>query len=252
MDDVIKTSAATSVDAFEPSLWHYIGQFQARYALTALVDQVANDRMAGRRADYPVVLLTGTNGSGRRTLARSLHLAFGNLDFKEPALTLGTNETVADFFGESTEHTTFYIPNFTKLSVPAASQLISAIRDGICYKYFFFSKDKETIYVGNRLIILSTERDNPIAPDILKLVSVRCDLSRNTKLQIMDILQQRAAFLNWRVSEETLDLIAHNSQHNPGRAIKMLQNSYMVMRANTMDGNVIDITHTKKALASQV
>lgn len=76
---------ATSVHDYVPSLWHVVGQFSARVALTALVDQFHNDTIAGRWPRYPSVLITGKMGMGRRHLAQALHHAFGNAEWREPA-----------------------------------------------------------------------------------------------------------------------------------------------------------------------
>ena len=91
MTDTNRT-IATSVNEYEPSLWHFIGQLRAQFALMALVDQYYHDRSTGRNPKYPAILLTGNFGTGRRTLARAVHEAMGNLLFREPGHILGTSE----------------------------------------------------------------------------------------------------------------------------------------------------------------
>jgi Holliday junction resolvasome RuvABC ATP-dependent DNA helicase subunit len=63
---------------------------------------------------------------------------------------------------------------------------------------------------------------------------------------IYQIFKQRVNLLNWRASETTLRLIAQNAKNNPGTAIKMLQQCYILSRVENRDK--INITHAKKAL----
>jgi len=175
-------------------------------------------------------------------------LAVGNLEWREPPLVLGARDCPSYFFQDSTEHTTCYIPTFTQLSMQAAAQVVNVVRDGFCYR-FRYGLPKEKIHVGNRLIILSTHKDSPVSPDILRYVGIRCDLQAYTNEQIHKILKQRTACLNWQVSETSLRLIVENSQNNPSVAIRMLQMCYVISRSELRDS--IDVTHCKKALAIQ-
>ena len=98
MTDDKTQKVATNVNDYEPSLWQFIGQHKAVYALTSVVHQFFNDKIENRSPKCPIVLLAGKPGSGRRTLAYCLHLAFGNLEFREAALILGTTQDHAEFF----------------------------------------------------------------------------------------------------------------------------------------------------------
>ncbi len=246
MNERINNNVATNVDEFEPSLWTYIGQFSSRYSLIALVDQIHNDRMAGRNPEYPVVLLTGEIGHGRRTLARALHNAVGNLEFRETALILGTSEDHYSFFKTTTDFTTHYITNFTKVSTIVAGALIHIIRDKCFTQAELPGRKSEIIPVKNKLIILSTENNPTINPDVLKYVGIRCDLSGYNNDHIYQILKQKIGFLNWNVSEATLKYITQNTiNNNPSSAVHLLQQSYVVSRSQNKDR--IDITHAKKA-----
>lgn len=246
MDDNDKI-IATDVNSYEPSLWNFIGQYKSKFALTSLVDQITNDRMAGRNPEYPIVLLTGYEGSGRRTLARALHNGVGNLVFKEVGLILGTSEDHASFFENVQEYTTLYIPNLCKISFVVQGVLIQIVRDKCFYKSFP-GPQTEIVTVKNRLIILSTHRDTPICFDILKHVDVRCDLLSYSTEHIYEILKQRVDYLGWDASENTIKLISENSENNPNKAIKMLQQTYVIMRSEHIENAKINITHAKKAL----
>jgi Holliday junction resolvasome RuvABC ATP-dependent DNA helicase subunit len=246
MEKYIRT-VATSVDEYEPSLWHYIGQLRARFALTVLVDQYHHDRSKGRNPRYPVILLTGDFGWGRRTLARAIHEAMGNLLFREPGHILGTSEDPIELFEGSSEHTTFYIPNLPQISPTIVGQMVYILRDGMCFRYEFPMPKQETVHVGNRLIILSADRNDPISPDIMRYITLRCDLTGYNNPQIREILQQRVAGLNWTVSSAALDLITQHARVNPGTAMKILSMCHSIARAN--DDDVIDLTYAKQALA---
>ena len=189
MDGTGKTTA-TNVNEFEPSLWHFIGQLKTRYALTALLDQIDNDRMMGRSVKNPVVLIAGANGMGKRTLARALHNAAGNLVFRETALVLGTSEDHCEFFRGAPEFTTFYIPNFTKVSTIVAGALAHIIRD----RYFIQPATpwgkSEVVSVKNKLIVLSADSNHAISEDFLKYIGIRCNLTGYSKEQIYEILKQ--------------------------------------------------------------
>lgn len=240
---------ATNVNDYTPSLWHYIGQLRATYTLRALVDQMFNDRMDGRNVTYPIVLIVGDNNSGRRTLARSLHLAVGNLYWKESTLLpYGSSDCLAEFFSDSSEFTTFYIPNFTRVSIQVGKQLANVIRDGFCYRSVY-GQPNQIVPVINSLIILSIQTETTINPDVAKYIDVRCDLNKYSQESIRQILKQRIACLNWSMSDTSIELICDNAHNNPGIAIKMLQQCYMISRAENKDK--IDITHAKKALTIQ-
>lgn len=246
MDENLRT-IATDVDQYQPSLWHFIGQFRVRFALTAIVDQYYCDRSKGRNPKYPVILLTGDVGWGRRTLARAFHEAMGNFEFREPAHILGVSEEPVEFFQGAKEHTTFYIPNLSKICLTVIGQLIYVIRDGLCYKSEFPNPNSETIPIGNRLTIVSADRNESINPDIMKHVTVRCDLVGYNNPRIREILQQRVTGLNWPASDDALELITQHSNTNPGKAMKILLLSHTVARSNQED--TIDLTHAKQALA---
>lgn len=237
---------ATTVDAFEPNLWNFIGQYKSKFALISLIDQLTNDRLAGRKVEFPVVLITGATGIGKRTLAKALHNACGNLVFKETASVLGTTEDHCDFFNTSTDFTTFYITNFTQVSAVVVGALICAFRDKYFYQQAMPGSEKKIISVGNKLIILSADGVAMMNPDVLKYINVRCYLAPYSLDHIYQILQQRMNFLNWQASETTLKLISQNAKNNPEQAMKLLQNTYMIARSDNKDK--IDITHAKKAL----
>ena len=236
---------ATSVDEFEPSLWNYIGQYKSKYALISLVDQIHNDRMAGRNPEYPAILITGECGFGRRTLAQALHHAIGNLEFKEAALVLGTSEDHIGFFETSNEYTTLYIPNFRSVSVTVAGTLIHIIRHKCLYKTFPGPETEIKPY-KNRLIILSTDPNPIVHPDVLKFVGIRCDLGGYSLEHIRQIIRQRVGYLGWDISQETIKLIADSAKNNPGKAIQLLQQCYRIARSE--DKDKINIIHAKKAL----
>ncbi|MBW8039241.1 MAG: hypothetical protein FVQ85_04505 [Planctomycetes bacterium] len=235
---------ATNVDSFEPSLWNYIGQYKSKYALISMVDQIHNDRIEKRNPEYPVVLLSGCQGGGRRTLARALHSSIGNLEFREAALILGTSEDHTPFFQTATEYTTLYIPNFDKISSIVAGALVHIIRDKCLHKTFP-SQEAEIIPYKNRLIILSTDPNPIVHPDVLKYVGIRCELGGYSLEHIRMIIRQRIAYLGWDASQETVKLISENSENNPGKAVKLLQQTYVIARSEDRD---INITHAKKAL----
>ena len=237
---------ATSVDAFEPNLWSFIGQYKSKYALISLVDQLTNDRLAGRKVEFPVVLITGATGIGKRTLAKSLHNAVGNLEFREAGMILGSTEDHVEFFKTSTDFTTFYIKNFTLVSAVVVGALICVFRDKYFYQQAMPGTEKKIISVGNKLIILSADGLTMINPDVLKYIKIRCVLSSYSLEHIYEILKQRIMFLNWKASETTLRLIAQNAKNNPGNAMRLLQNTYVIARSE--DRNKINITHAKKAL----
>jgi len=237
---------ATSVDEFVPSLWGFIGQVVSRVKLIALVDQINNDRMAGRKADYPVILITGEYGSGRRTLARALHDAVGNLEFREAGLVLGTTEDHCAFFKTLIDFTTFYITNFTSVSPIVAGALVNIVRDRCFSQPSIPGGKEEVISVKNKLIILSAGANPTIHPEILKHVGIWCELTCYSQDQIYQILRQRVDYLNWRASENTLKIIAENAKNNPGKSIKMLQQCYILARSE--DKAKIDVTHAKKML----
>lgn len=246
MEKHIRT-VATDVDEYEPSLWHYVGQLRAQFAVTALIDQYHNDKSKGRHPKYPTILLTGSFGWGRRTLARAIHHAMGNLIFKEPGFIIGTSEDPIEIFEGSTEHTSFYVPNLTKISPTVVGQMVYILRDGMCFRSAFPMPNPEQVPVGNRLIILSADQSDCISPDILRHITLRCDLSGYNNPQIKEILQQRVAGLNWSASDTALDLITLQSGTNPAKAMKILQLCHSITRANDEDS--IDLTHVKQALA---
>lgn len=236
---------ATSVDEYEPSLWNFIGQDRARIALMALVDQYFNDRMMGRNPRFPGIMLIGDYGRGRTALARAVHHAMGNFLFKQPGNTLGISEDPADFFQNTTEHTSFYIPNCSSMNPTVIGNLIYIVRDGMCFKSFP-NPITETIQVGNRLIIFSAGRNDKLDQDLLRHLTQLIELCPYTNQNIYDILRQRTAGLNWTATDASLRLITQNADNIPGRAMKILHLSHSVARANHKDS--IDITHTKQAI----
>ena len=236
---------ATNVNEFEPSLWNFIGQYKAIFALRVAVDQFFNDRIESRSPRYPLILLTGDPGCGKRTLAYSLSQAFGNLYLHEAALVLGLSQDPNDFFDSPSDHTTYYIPNFTQVSPCVAGSLINIVRDKVYYINIPFQKTR-SIQFDNQLMILSAVSNTKISQEVLKHVDIYCTLTNYSPEQIYCILKQRTVGLGWQASGTALRLIADKSKNNPGVAIKMLQQCYRIMRSE--DKNKMLITHAQKAL----
>jgi Holliday junction resolvasome RuvABC ATP-dependent DNA helicase subunit len=93
---------------------------------------------------------------------------------------------------------------------------------------------------------MSTDSSPNIHQEMLKHIGIRCDLGGYSLEQVYQILQQRVNYLGWDASETTLRLIAQNSKNNPGNAMKLLQHTYMIARAE--DKDKINIKHAQKAL----
>jgi Holliday junction resolvasome RuvABC ATP-dependent DNA helicase subunit len=237
---------ATKVSEYEPSLWHFVGLFHVRYGLVSVVDQYFNDQLRGRNPPYPTILLLGNYGSGRRTLARAIHNAFGNLEFAEPAHTLGVSEDPSDFFQKTTQNTTIYIPNIQQICPTVLGQIIYVLRDGVCL-LSPFSPSTDPIHIGSRLMIFSGGKQDKIDPDIQRHITHRFELCGYNNQQILQILLQRVKGLCWKATNAALNLITQSSDDNPYRAMKILQMCRTVARAEDQD--MIDIIHVKRALA---
>jgi Holliday junction resolvasome RuvABC ATP-dependent DNA helicase subunit len=245
MDDTPK-EIATKISEFEPSLWHLIGLFHVRYGLISVVDQFFNDQAMGRNPSYPTILLLGNYGSGRRTLARAIHNAFGNLEFAEPAHTLGVSEEPAEFFQKTSQNTTIYIPNVPQICPTVLGQVIYALRDGVCLPSPF-SPITDPIHIGSRLMIFSAGKQDKVDPDLLRHITHRFELCGYNNQQILQILLQRVRGLCWKATNAALNQITQASDDNPYKAMKILQMCRTVARAEDQD--TIDIDHVKRALA---
>jgi Holliday junction resolvasome RuvABC ATP-dependent DNA helicase subunit len=245
MDDTPK-EIATKISEFEPSLWHLIGLFHVRYGLISVVDQYFNDQSRGRNPSYPSILLVGDYGYGRRTLARAIHNAFGNLEFIEPAHTLGVSEDPADFFQKTTPSTTIYLPNVAQICPSVVGQIIYVLRDGVCLSSPF-SPVTEDVHIGSRLMIFSAGKHEKTDPDLLRHITHRFELCGYNDQQILKILHQRVNGLSWQATNAALELITRSAQNNPYNAMKILQMSRTVARAEDQD--TIDINHVKRAMA---
>jgi len=99
----------------------------------------------------------------------------------------------------------------------------------------------------NNLIVLSAEKDELMSHDVLKHITLRCDLVDYSNDHIFQILRQRITALNWQASDETLRLISQTAKNSPAKAMTMLQYSYMMWRAEDREDR-ITVTHAKKAV----
>jgi Holliday junction resolvasome RuvABC ATP-dependent DNA helicase subunit len=226
---------ATNVNDWEPNLYNFIGQEKTIFLLRSVVESYFNDKIENKNPKLPVTLLTGKAGTGKRAIALCCHKAIGNLKFRVGNM-LGIGESIADFFdnSNSSEHITYYITNPFQISPTTEAALIKIIRDKVFSSFVFPGTPPRVIRFRGSLLILSSEPNPKINPELEKQI-IRCDLTDYyTTQEIFSILSQRIRGLNWNAVNETavLKLITDNAQGNPGKAMKLLQYCYVISRAS--------------------
>ena len=87
------------------SLRNVKGQEDVVAVLTVATEQFLNDRTAGRNPKYVSVILFGDEGSGKRTLARSMHNSLGQLAFKEALCSYGNLDDDVSRYWTGNDHT---------------------------------------------------------------------------------------------------------------------------------------------------
>ena len=233
------------------SIWNIIGQTRATSILKNAALQYINDKMEGRKVDFPSVLISGETGSGRATLARAFANAIlGTPDFKQAiGRCLGMGTCIYDYFEQSIPETVFCIRGSECLSNYAQNSVVyKLLREQILHvPERTVRKMREVEFPTKPFLIFTTNKGRHLDTELNSLVDWKIELEPYFEKDIVNILFQRCKYCSWTCSsDEVLKTIAHSSKNNPGKSMELLQMSYSISRSDNR--NIIQMKDVQKAI----
>ena len=226
----IATDVATSFDE-HISLRNLKGQHNIVSMLTVVAEQFLNDQTAGRRPDYPSIILIGKEGTGRRTIGRALHNYLGQIEFKHAYAHYGGIDDDVFRYWEGNEHTTHFVDSVDILNLHNQIQLCKLLKEHKLRAILPIEHKEEVIEVPNRLIIFSASTPDKMSPHLLQAINIHCHLTAYSVGEVFEILKQRCDLANWQYDKDVLDVIAAGAKGCPRTATRLLMMSYRVMRS---------------------
>ena len=225
------TPSGTDVDSVEPSLWNFIGQSKALSLVKCTLEQYQLDVMVGRHPKLPSFLITGEEGMGKSVLAKSISNAFGCLDIRIGyGNCLGYGDNVGDYFLSGNNNSCFYIRYAEQLNQFAQNTIMKLLIEDVLYTYNPLEQTSSQEEFTNKLIIFSAASTKRVLSQIVSNVDIKISLTPYTEKELSQIIYQRCWLLDWACTTDTMNYIAFNAKGNAGKAMKMLQMTYIISR----------------------
>jgi len=234
--EVKVTPSGTDVDSVEPSLWNFIGQSKVLSLVKCALEQYQLDVMVGRNPNLPSILIVGEEGMGKSVLAKSIANAFGILDVRVGyGNCLGYGDDTGEYFISGNENSCYYIRYAEQLNQFAQNTIMKLLLEDVLHITNPLEQTSSQEEFPNRLIILSAASTKRIIPQIVNAVNIKLSLTPYTVKELSQIIYQRCWLLDWACSDEAMNFIGFHAKGNVGKAMKMLQTTYIISRGRGED-----------------
>ena len=231
----IRTSVNADLD--QSSLWSIVGQERIIEILQNTSSSYFYNKEIGRDAQYRSVLIHGKPGSGRRTIGRALINAYG-ADIREClGRTLGMGgEAFSDYF-DPQSNIAFFVRGGENLSRFAQETFYKLLTTNKIYIPDGSTRTRiDVFFETTPLVIFTIENLLGLFPELRQAFDLQLVMAEYSTRELSLILQQRIKYCGWKYeSNEVLEMIAQNSQKNPGKSLDVLQFSYDLSRSNNRD-----------------
>jgi len=239
------------------SVWNIHGNRKAVKIMQHIVNSYYREKEAGMATTMPMLLLRGSPGSGRRTLANAFanSILGGEFELREMVghTTNYYHDQFPTYLQNSNENTVLFVHCAELLPPNMQAHLYMLRNNNMMFipQHFppmeFYGQREPS---GKRLIILSTLKNSKKAlmPPLLTAIDYHITLSDVYSIgEIISILRQKCEFNNLRyASEEIFRTIANAGKGNISEAVRLLRHSYNIMRSN--DRQILNQNYAETAI----
>ncbi len=232
------------------SLYSLIGQQRIVEILRNIISCYYNDKEAGRNPQLPSIVLSGSQGLGKKTIGRALANSIGLYNLRQTlgrTLAMG-GEGLVDYCDEPHEDLVLFVHKAEQLSRFCQEVFYKILTTGrIAVPDRVTHNRVEIEFYQRPLVIFICQHTATVFPELLQVFDFHLTLTNFSPQKIFVILKQRCTYCNFKYQHDNLlKMIAENSNGNPGERMRLLQMAYINSRAK--DKEVIEIGDVERAV----
>ena len=228
-----KKQEIKSIDEYNQhlSLWNIIsgGRQHGQIFLQKLIDQIQTDKFCNPHFIYPSILIVGK--TGKKTIANAFLRSLCIEKYKHiPALYFTMSNSSAHFF-TSYKDAGYVLSDIENLDTHVENIIYNIIKFQKYILYNYLSEGEETYHVNGVLILTATDI-NKVGSPIRESITHTIQLKKHNSQQLELIIFQILKFTNLPIeNDEIVKKIVELGNGEIRKCIKLLKNSYVVMRS---------------------
>ena len=241
------------LDQFEDHchLWNIVpgGQGKGVVLLRKIVDAIQHDNYSAPSNKLPVILITGSSGSGvgKKFTAQALTKSLAIEDVRIcPGRYFENGYSSHQFFTDSYPSTAHILINIEEMQSRVEPTLWKYINNRQCSYYSGAEKEYDNTVYCNGLIVLTAQHKDKVSSSILKVTDYVVELEPLNNDQLEAALHQRLVFCGIEYGgEEVLKAMVHHGEGTIKYSVAFLKHCLMLMKAEMKDCLTMEVV--KKA-----